>query len=70
MDIIFAVAYREGVSPVKVSARRDLPDAGTPEADEVLGISVHHREKMRQAKGERISSDGASSDSGPTANSV
>ncbi|KZV69866.1 general substrate transporter [Peniophora sp. CONT] len=70
MDIIFAVGYREGVSPVKVAARRDLPQAGTPEADEVLGISVHHREKMREAKGERASLDGASSDSGPTAISV
>ncbi|KAI0033759.1 general substrate transporter [Vararia minispora EC-137] len=40
MDILFAVAYREGVSPVSVAKRDDLPIAGTPEADEILGISV------------------------------
>ena len=67
MDIIFAVGYREGVSPVKVAARRDLPEAGTIEADEVLGISTAHREKIREARGRRTSSDGASSESGPTA---
>ena len=67
MDIIFAVGYREGVSPVKVAARRDLPLAGTPEADEVLGISTAHREKIREARARRTSLDGASSDSGPTA---
>ena len=33
MDIIFAIAYLEGVSPVGVSLRKDLPVAGTPEAD-------------------------------------
>ena len=38
MDVIFAVAYKEGVSPVAVSLRRDVPEAGTPEADEILGI--------------------------------
>ncbi|EJU03087.1 general substrate transporter [Dacryopinax primogenitus] len=38
MDIIFAVAYAEGVSPVQVSFRKDLPVAGSPEADEVLGL--------------------------------
>ncbi|EJU03086.1 general substrate transporter [Dacryopinax primogenitus] len=38
MDIIFAVAYAEGVSPVRVSLRKNLPIAGSAEADEVLGL--------------------------------
>ncbi|EKM59406.1 uncharacterized protein PHACADRAFT_137121 [Phanerochaete carnosa HHB-10118-sp] len=40
MDVIFALAYREGVSPVGVSLRKDLPSAGTPEADEILGVTL------------------------------
>ena len=39
MDVIFALAYKENVSPVKVSLRKDIPSAGTPEADEILGVS-------------------------------
>ncbi|KZT28010.1 general substrate transporter [Neolentinus lepideus HHB14362 ss-1] len=46
MDIIYAVAYNEGVSPVKVSFRKDLPEAGSPEADEILGLSAM---RMRSA---------------------
>ncbi|KAK1231930.1 hypothetical protein PQX77_004949 [Marasmius sp. AFHP31] len=38
MDVIFAMAYNEGVSPVKVSLRDDIPAAGTPEADKILGV--------------------------------
>ena len=38
MDVVFALAYNEGVSPVKVSLRKDVPLAGTPEADAILGI--------------------------------
>ncbi|KAH9938532.1 general substrate transporter [Fomitopsis serialis] len=38
MDVIFALAYNEGVSPVGVSLRKDVPPAGTPEADEILGV--------------------------------
>ncbi|KIJ70212.1 hypothetical protein HYDPIDRAFT_77073 [Hydnomerulius pinastri MD-312] len=38
MDVIFALAYNEGVSPVKVSLRKDIPPAGSPEADRILGI--------------------------------
>jgi hypothetical protein len=50
MDIIFALAHKEGVSPVTVSLRKDLPAAGTPEADEILGISLpdEKNEKHRQ----------------------
>jgi hypothetical protein len=36
MDVIFALAHIEGVSPVKVSLRKDLPAAGSPEADAIL----------------------------------
>ena len=39
MDVIFALAYKEGVSPVKVSLRKDVPEAGTPEADEILRLA-------------------------------
>lgn len=39
MDVIFALAYNEGISPVKVSLRKDVPPAGSPEADEILGIA-------------------------------
>lgn len=47
MDLIFAIAYREGVSPVNVSLRKDLPLAGSAEADEILGIKTQspHREE-------------------------
>ncbi|KAG9311786.1 general substrate transporter [Chiua virens] len=38
MDVIFALAYNEGVSPVAVSLRKDIPAAGSPEADRILGI--------------------------------
>ena len=39
MDVVSAIAYNEGVSPVAVSLRKDLPLAGSPEADEILGIT-------------------------------
>ncbi|EGO01349.1 hypothetical protein SERLA73DRAFT_134717 [Serpula lacrymans var. lacrymans S7.3] len=38
VDVIFALAHNEGVSPVTVSLRKDVPLAGTPEADRILGI--------------------------------
>jgi hypothetical protein len=38
MDVVFALAYNEGISPVTVSLRKDLPLAGSPEADQILGI--------------------------------
>ena len=47
MDIIFALAYNEGVSPVKVSLRKDVPPAGSPEADEILGITSSERASAR-----------------------
>ncbi|KAF7433183.1 hypothetical protein PC9H_005132 [Pleurotus ostreatus] len=36
MDVIFAYAYNHGLSPVAVSLRKDIPQAGTPEADRIL----------------------------------
>ena len=39
MDVIFALANLERVSPVAVSLRKDIPSAGTPEADRILGFS-------------------------------
>ncbi|KAI0347352.1 general substrate transporter [Trametopsis cervina] len=47
MDVVFALAHREGVSPVQVSLRKDVPPAGTPEADEILGLrdTASEREK-------------------------
>ncbi|KAG9098814.1 hypothetical protein FRC06_005954, partial [Ceratobasidium sp. 370] len=43
MDVIFAQAYNEGVSPVTVSLRKDLPLAGSAEADEILGYELRKR---------------------------
>lgn len=43
MDIVFAVAHNEGVSPVAVSLRKDLPPAGSAEADEILGLTNNSR---------------------------
>ncbi|KAG2742042.1 general substrate transporter [Suillus brevipes Sb2] len=40
MDVVFALAYNEGVSPVAVSLRKDIPLAGSPEADRILGIET------------------------------
>ena len=50
MDVVFALAYNEGISPVKVSLRKDVPLAGTPEADEILGIAGEERERRRIRK--------------------
>jgi hypothetical protein len=43
MDVVFAQAYNEGVSPVVVSFRKDLPQAGSPKADEILGFGPRQR---------------------------
>lgn len=36
MDVIFALAYNEGVSPVTVSLRKDIPHAGSLEARRII----------------------------------
>ena len=46
MDVVFALAYNEGVSPVKVSLRNDVPPAGSPEADAILGLSNSTRNSV------------------------
>ncbi|CAE6427030.1 unnamed protein product [Rhizoctonia solani] len=46
MDVVFAQAYNEGVSPVSVSLREDLPPAGSPEADEILGFGIRRRNNV------------------------
>ncbi|CAE6442431.1 unnamed protein product [Rhizoctonia solani] len=43
MDVVFAQAYNEGISPVSVSLRKDVPPAGSPEADEILGFGIRRR---------------------------
>lgn len=48
MDVVFALAYNEGVSPVAVSLRKDVPPAGSAEADEILGLmNVANRVRSR-----------------------
>ncbi|KAI0736145.1 general substrate transporter [Fomitopsis betulina] len=48
MDVIFALAYNENVSPVAVSLRKDVPAAGTPEADEILGVRSRRPSASRE----------------------
>ncbi|CAL1701462.1 unnamed protein product [Somion occarium] len=60
MDVVFALAYNEGVSPVKVSLRKDVPLAGTPEADEILGLDLSRREG--NSPGELKNDDGHRND--------
>ncbi|KAG1897588.1 general substrate transporter [Suillus fuscotomentosus] len=45
LDVVFALAYITGEDPVKVSLRKDVPLAGTREADEILGVSPRPSEK-------------------------
>ncbi|KAI0069118.1 general substrate transporter [Artomyces pyxidatus] len=54
MDLIFAIAHREGVSPVQISFREGLPSAGSPEADEILGIDA--AERLHRGEG-KVQSD-------------
>ena len=42
--MVFALAHNEGISPVKVSLRDDVPLAGSPEADAILGIERNKTE--------------------------
>lgn len=50
MDVIFALAYNEGVSPVAVSLRKDVPPAGSPEADEILGVRSREGGSVEEVK--------------------
>ncbi|KAG2126227.1 general substrate transporter [Suillus clintonianus] len=40
LDVVFALAHNTGEDPVKVSLRKDVPLAGSREADEILGVST------------------------------
>ncbi|KAG1768789.1 hypothetical protein EDD22DRAFT_870650 [Suillus occidentalis] len=50
LDVVFALAHVTGEDPVKVSLRRDVPLAGSREADEILGVGTgvqyHHPTKL------------------------
>ncbi|OCH90720.1 general substrate transporter [Obba rivulosa] len=50
MDVVFALAYHEGVSPVAVSLRKDVPPAGSPEADAILGVRSRESEDGAKEK--------------------
>jgi hypothetical protein len=49
LDVVFALAHITGEDPVKVSLRKDVPLAGSREADEILGVGTgvqyHHATK-------------------------
>lgn len=49
MDVVFALAHNEGVSPVGVSLRKDVPLAGSKEADIILGIDSNRSEKAESS---------------------
>ncbi|KAJ4467552.1 general substrate transporter [Lentinula aciculospora] len=40
MDVVFALAYLEKVSPVTVSLRKDVPPAGSAAAERILGFQT------------------------------
>lgn len=42
LDLIFAIAYDQGVNPVGISRRGDLPAAGSKEAEEILGVRKYN----------------------------
>ncbi|KAF9247184.1 general substrate transporter [Melanogaster broomeanus] len=52
MDVVFALAYNEGISPVGVSLRKDIPLAGSLEADRILGIQSNATTSGRNSSGE------------------
>ncbi|KII95223.1 hypothetical protein PLICRDRAFT_34067 [Plicaturopsis crispa FD-325 SS-3] len=54
MDVIFALAHNEGVSPVGVSLRKDIPLAGSPEADKILGIDTAMRNGSRNTSDQNV----------------
>lgn len=50
MDIIFALAYNEGVSPVEVSFRKNIPLAGSVEAEKIMGFEPETQVEKSQNK--------------------
>ncbi|KAF8076264.1 general substrate transporter [Lyophyllum atratum] len=51
MNVIFALAYNEGISPVEVSLRKDIPLSGSPEAAMILNPDVRG-DKSSSRKGQ------------------
>jgi hypothetical protein len=54
MDVVFALAYLEKVSPVTVSLRKDVPSAGSPEAERILGLQMSNNDEVMP--GEEVAS--------------
>ena len=52
MGVVFALVYSEGVSPVKVSLRDNIPLAGSPEADKILGVEKRKAEPAAKRSGD------------------
>lgn len=50
MDVIFALAHNEGVSPVGVSFRKDIPLAGSFEANRILGLDESSSDNIEKRK--------------------
>ena len=42
LDLIFAIAHDQGVNPVGISRRGDVPAAGSKEAEEILGVRKYN----------------------------
>ena len=42
LDLIFAIAHDQGVNPVGISRRGDLPPAGSKEAEDILGVRKYN----------------------------
>ncbi|ORX35673.1 general substrate transporter [Kockovaella imperatae] len=57
LDIIFAIAHEEGKSPVAVSLSGNIPEAGSQEAEAILGRSNQSKpnEKQHEGLGRRLS---------------
>jgi hypothetical protein len=58
LDIIFALAHEQGISPVTISKSGEIPEAGSPEAEAILGRKPA-RPDMSE-KGQKKHSFGAS----------
>lgn len=53
LDLIFAVAHEQGVNPVKISKSGDIPEAGSDEAERILGRTPG-RPNMGERKGSKV----------------
>jgi len=60
LDIIFALAHEEGKNPVSISLSGNIPEAGTPEADVILGRKVARPDMGEKTQSRRGHSFGAS----------